>query len=496
MAKIDTYLRSIERFGATGAVLVSGQSVTLRFPTGDRHATQVTSHELLVSLVREVAPPAALSALESERPVRFGLDGGGARYIISVTPGQREWQVAIESAAPTGPSVGESGGGGDDARARGAEGTSRPRAAGSAPERASEQVGALAIERTPYEAGEEPAATSGSALLDRLLAWARAHRATDLLVSAGAPALAKVDGEWVSAGEGQELAAEGLARELGVIAPASARAAWFERGQARFAVGDAAGRLRLCLSRDAAGPRAAVRFLRAEPPSVEQLGVPAPALEWLRAQRGLVLVAGAPGAGKTTTLAALVSELAQVLARAVVVIEDPIELVHRSSALVSQREVGAHVASAVAGIHGAMREGAQAIAVARSDEPGVVEAALTAVEAGHLVLLEVAAARSSGALAGLLGALASAPGGAARWREALVEGTRGVLAQALVPRRDRAGAVAAYEVVPGGADLGRVLAEQRLTALPELMQRSRGQGAVTLEEAAAVLRGAAVDPRL
>ncbi|MCE7890644.1 MAG: hypothetical protein DYH12_13280, partial [Sorangiineae bacterium PRO1] len=77
MAKIDSYLRSIERFGATGATLVSGKSVTLHFPTGDRHATQVTSHELLVAMVREVAPSNARAALETGRTVRFALDSGG-----------------------------------------------------------------------------------------------------------------------------------------------------------------------------------------------------------------------------------------------------------------------------------------------------------------------------------------------------------------------------------------------------------------------------------
>ena len=55
MARIDVYLRSIERFGAAGAILTSGQAVTLRFPTGDRHATQVTHHDALVALVREIA---------------------------------------------------------------------------------------------------------------------------------------------------------------------------------------------------------------------------------------------------------------------------------------------------------------------------------------------------------------------------------------------------------------------------------------------------------
>src|SRR5262245_20910453 len=96
MAKLDVYLRSIERFGAAGAVLTSGQAVTLRFPTGDRHATQVTPHDQLVALVREIAPPAMLEQIEKSRPARFELESNGIRYSISVQSKPGAWQVAIE----------------------------------------------------------------------------------------------------------------------------------------------------------------------------------------------------------------------------------------------------------------------------------------------------------------------------------------------------------------------------------------------------------------
>src|SRR5277367_5924261 len=99
MAKIDVYLRSIERFGAAGALLSSGQAVTMRFPTGDRHATQVTQHDQLVAIVREVASPAALDQLDKQRAVRFEVDSGGTRYALAVQPKPGAWQVAIEPAA-------------------------------------------------------------------------------------------------------------------------------------------------------------------------------------------------------------------------------------------------------------------------------------------------------------------------------------------------------------------------------------------------------------
>src|SRR4051812_38278422 len=95
LGKIDVYIRSIEKFGAAGAILTSGQAVTLRFPSGDRHATQVTPHDQLVTLVREVAPPGALDQLDQNRPVRFEHDSAGARYQISIQPRPNAWQVLI-----------------------------------------------------------------------------------------------------------------------------------------------------------------------------------------------------------------------------------------------------------------------------------------------------------------------------------------------------------------------------------------------------------------
>src|SRR5215204_1475042 len=99
MSKLDSYLRSIERFGAAGAILTSGQAVTLRFPTGDRHATQVTPHDQLVGLVREVAPPGALDQIDKHRPAKFDHESNGTRYSVSIAPRPGMWQVTIEAVA-------------------------------------------------------------------------------------------------------------------------------------------------------------------------------------------------------------------------------------------------------------------------------------------------------------------------------------------------------------------------------------------------------------
>lgn len=475
MAKIDSYLRSIERFGATGATLVSGKSVTLHFPTGDRHATQVTSHELLVAMVREIAPANARAALETGRTVRFALDSGGVRYGLLVTPHDAEWQLVIE--APPAEPVAEPAAyvtPSEPAR-------SAPPVAVAEPERVGELASSLAIERTQYDEGPSDAAPV-QALLGRLISWARTQRASELRLSAGAPAMARIDRAWVSAGE-QPLDGDVLARELGVLAPPGARASWLERGEGWFVIADDTGRMRVTLGRDLAGPRAAIRFLRAEAPACEALGVPEVVRGLLRG-RGLVVVAGSPGSGKSTTLAALVRELGLGLGVPVCSLEEPIELAQRTSALVSQREVGVHVESFAAGLRSAMRDGTHAIALGRCDDEDSLVALGRALDAGHLVLVQVAATSSATALARLLGAASSS----SRARESIAEHLRVVLFQTLCARRDR-GQVAAYEVVPGGGDLTRVVREEHWDAVAEVVARQHAAGAISLEDAVAALRG-------
>jgi len=366
MSKLDVYLRSIEKFGASGAVLTSNQAVTLRFPTGDRHATQVTPHDLLVGLVREIAPPAALDQIDRQRPTRFDYESGGMRYGINVAPRPGIWQVAIELAVTEPP-----------ARA------TPPSVRAVAPSPAA--VAELQIERGQYDAPDDPATptASGSAFLDELTRAARAARATDLYLTTGAPPMRRIGTE-VSA-VGAALDGEQLSREVGVVAPAAARGAWAEGGSAVFAYGDGGGRVRVTLARDRRGPTAALRLLPEEA-ALDRIGFEPG--DWLE-RSGLIVIAGGSGAGKTVTLAALVRSLGAARHR-VVTIEDPIELLH-ASPWISQREVGTHVSSVAAGVAAAMGESADAIVIGRADTPEAAATVVDAAAGGHLVLTTIVA---------------------------------------------------------------------------------------------------------
>lgn len=384
MAKLDGYLRSMEKFGAAGAVLVSGQAVTLRFPTGDRQATQVTPHDQLVAMVREVASPSALDQIDKGRAARFDLESAGAYYTIDVAPRPGVWQVQITPAshAATTPAA--------------------PPISIRAPTPPPVATPEMTIERGQYDGAVETAATiGGSVFLDPLTRAARGARASDLFLAADSPPLQRVGGEVGPAG-GIALDAETLSRELGVVAPADARTAWTATGNALFAYGDGAGRVRVALGRDHRGPCAALRLLPAEPPTLDQLGIPGPVESWLGG-RGLVIVAGPSGAGKTVTLAALVRAVGE-KRRRVIAIEDPIELVHVSPSI-SQRAVGSHVATVAAGVRGAMAEAADAIAIENAGGAETAAAVVEAVAGGHLVLVTVFAPTAALGLDRILDAL-------------------------------------------------------------------------------------------
>ena len=376
MPKIDVYLRSIERFGAAGAVLTSGQSITLKFPTGDRHATQVTPHDQLVVLVREVAPPAVLDQIDKHRPAQFEIDSNGVRYALNVAPKPGAWQVTIDAPAPAAP---------PPVVAPPPTPNRAPPRGATAP---SGVVDDMVIERGQYDGETAPVATSGSALLDQLLATARAQRATDVYLSTGAPPSLRVAGQLVAAGDRGPLDAETLSRELGIVAPAQARAAWTERGSATFAYGDGVGRVRATLVRDHRGPGAALRVLAAEPPPLDRLGLTAIA-PWLDAQ-GLVLIAGGPGTGKTTALAAIVRALGERHRRSVV-LEEWIEILHPASPYISQRTIGDHATSFTLGVATALGEGVDAVAIGSIATGDAAAAALDAALAGQLVVATIAA---------------------------------------------------------------------------------------------------------
>ena len=229
-----------------------------------------------------------------------------------------------------------------------------------------------------------------SARLERWLALLAARHGSDLLLIAGAPPSVRIDGKVIPLAEGP---LDGLDVEEAVLPalPPHARRQYRDGRitDASFRVSNI-GRFRINLHRERGRAAAAIRLLPTRVPRLSTLGLP-PSVELLaRLPRGLVLVGGPTGSGKTTTLAALVEEINRSDARHIVTIEDPIEYEHHHhGSVIEQVEIGVDAPDFPTALRAAVRQAPDVIVVGEMRDPETMRIALSAAETGHLVFSTV-----------------------------------------------------------------------------------------------------------
>jgi len=469
MARIDAYLRSMERFGAHSLVLQSNQNILLRFPTGDRHATQATPHDQLVVLVREIAPPQALTAIDGGRAARFELDSGGARFTLTVQPRPNAWTVMVEGAQPAAP--------------RPAPPPSGP--SPSTPPPLGPVAAEMVVERTAYDTPSE-APVGQSAFLDGLLKKMKELGASDLHLSTGVPPLVRLHGDMTPiAGQGP-LDADLLNRELSAIAPADNRAEFAERNDTDFAYAlPGVSRFRANLFRDRRGPGAVFRTIPFELPDPAKLGLPPSVLQLCDLTKGLVLVTGPTGSGKSTTLAALIDHVNTHRSAHIITIEDPIEFVHpNKKCLVNQREVRTHTRSFKDALRAALREDPDIVLVGELRDLETVSIAIETAETGHLVFGTLHTTTAPGTVDRIIDQFATDR--QEQIRMMLSESLQGVIAQVLCKKLG-GGRVAAYEILLGSSAVSNLIREKKTFQLFSVMQTSRAHGMTTMNDSLAEL---------
>ena len=332
--------------------------------------------------------------------------------------------------------------------------------------------------------------------LARILKEMVVRGASDLLLVPGEPPVLRLDGQLVKA-EAAELGSEELRALFRPHLSERLQQNLREHGGADFSIvldGNGGGtRFRVNLHRQRGRLAAALRALPRQVPTLEALHLPPALARLVQPLRGLVLVCGATGAGKTTTLAALVGEINRRRACHVLTIEDPIEYEHENQqAIVEQIEVGVDAPSFASALRACLRQDPDVILVGEMRDLETIATALTAAETGHLILSTLHTSDVAQAVHRIVDVFPAVQQG--QIRHQLAMSLTAVVCQQLVPRADGAGRLPAVEVLVANYAVRNHIRKDTLQNLYTEITLGKRQGAVSLEDSlAALVRSGAVN---
>jgi twitching motility protein PilT len=318
--------------------------------------------------------------------------------------------------------------------------------------------------------------------VDAFLKLAREQGASDVHFTAGRPPMVRMDGE-LSPIKYRDLAHDELELIIGEMLDENLRAAFGANGSVDFSYASPdAGRFRTNICRQSRGITAVCRVIPDSVMPLAQLGLPQVVSTIAKLTHGLVLVTGATGSGKSTTLAAVVDEINRTRSNMIVTLEDPIEFVHKSDkSLIVQREIGIHVASFSEGLRAALREDPDVILVGELRDLETIRLALEASETGHLVLGTL---HTRGAAQTIDRILDSFPPEAHNQiRHTLAENLRCVLSQALVRNADGRGRRAVVEVLVVMPAIAQLIREGKTFQIHNAIETGKRHGMQLMDHA-------------
>jgi twitching motility protein PilU len=318
--------------------------------------------------------------------------------------------------------------------------------------------------------------------LDDLLTELHRRGGSDLYLTAESPPLARVDGSTVPLGDASldGPAVEAILRAA--LAPEDL--AEFERARelngARFVPG--VGRFRLNVFRQRGQMGLVARLIRIDFPSADALGLPEALKRLILEQRGLILVTGATGSGKSTTLAALIDHRNALTRGHILTIEDPIEFVHaHKGCVITQREVGVDTDSFAAALRSALRQAPDVILIGEMRDLETVAAAIHFAETGHLVLGTLHANNANQAVERVMNFFPHEAH--AQLYGQLALNLRGIVSQRLVPVVSGAGRVAAIEIMLNTPRVADLVAKGEIESLKGAIEQNVLDGSQSFDQA-------------
>lgn len=305
--------------------------------------------------------------------------------------------------------------------------------------------------------------------------------ASDLHISSGAPPMVRIHGEMEPISD--KILSPATARELLTELLSDAKKERFKKTRdidLAYEFGEYRFRMNLFYQRKGMG--GVFRMIPTKILTVEELGLPPQVLKLADFKKGLVLVTGATGSGKSTTLAALVDYINTNRKEHILTVEDPIEFVHENKkCLVNQREVGSQTASFASALKAALREDPDIILVGEMRDLETIELAITAAETGHLVFGTLHTSSAPKTIDRIINVFPTSQ--QEQIRTMLSESLQGVVSQNLLKTADGQGRVAALEILLATSASNNLIREGKTFQLTSVIQTGKRDGMQTMDQA-------------
>ena len=318
--------------------------------------------------------------------------------------------------------------------------------------------------------------------LTQLLAFAMQNNASDLHLSAKCQPIIRVNGEMKRI-KTDELSSEDIRSMLYSVMSEDQRATYerdFELDMA-ISFGEKA-RFRVNAFNTRNGSAAVFRTIPSEIPTMDELQLPPAIRKFAELEKGIVIVTGATGSGKSTTLAAIIDHINTRKGKHILTIEDPVEFFHTSKkSLINHRELGRDTHSFKNALKSALREDPDVILVGEMRDYETISLALTAAETGHLVFATLHANTAAKTIDRIIDVFPS--GDKDMVRAMLSSSLEGVIAQTLLRKADEPGRVGVFEVLVGTNAVRNLIRENQVPQIYSMMQTGSRFGMITMEEA-------------
>jgi twitching motility protein PilT len=317
--------------------------------------------------------------------------------------------------------------------------------------------------------------------ITELLAFAQQNKASDLHLVGGKEPMARIDGGLRPIKTG-DLSADIVKNMIYSIMTEEQRSEYEAEKEIDFAIAfGAESRFRVNAYTTITGPAAAFREIPTKIPNLEQLNCPPIFKQFCEIERGLVLVTGPTGSGKSTTLAAMINHMNENSDMHILTIEDPVEFVHhKKRAMINHREVGRHTKSFSRALKSALREDPDVILVGEMRDHETISLALSAAETGHLVMGTLHTSSAAKTVDRIIDVF---PAGDKEMVRSMIAGSlQAVISQVLLKKKG-GGRVAAHEIMTGTSAVRNLIRENKVPQIYSMIQVGQRYGMQTMDDA-------------